>query len=1148
MVLIVLRVATLALLMLRDSRAARGIYVNNQKLDPFETDHTSPSQPLAYVSKSDLLRKDNFTVPQHYYQYLVNERPSSYIDLLWGHKNRTHEPSSLVRVTSPVSMSPVQYADELASIKNKLNKTDPLYYQPAPHQPTAPSTVPPVSAQVTPPIRAKKRPTTQPSKPRPGSVLTDPVLTPEMMTFLSRYYLLSCTLVPKPAVQPIPTTAAPSSQTTTRKTKIRHLTTRATTTTTTVKPNVGDVKRRKKPSYVYVNPPVIKRLGGVLESVYSFMENALTSTETVSEETRGGRGDSAGSAKVKRNIVAPEERGGSAEKVSLAGAIAPETASWSTVLSPSTPLDSKRFTAPDRVTISGLPGAVSTDGSKNTMTTNIQVTSEYTAATPPTVPFRKPDPDDDDESSEEESEEDYFGDRPVRRKPPKKRHRKKRPASSGSYEDVDYDEEVSSDEDDDCCGKGEGDEPGVEDSDEYSDNTDDDYDDEDDVGDGNEAGFFSGMFSTFGRFVSSLGFGGPAVGGPDDYGDYEEDRARSTTPRIWSVTRKRPTRSTSGEPAVDPVDGRNGTVTVPSSKPSSSWLSMPLVYSLLSPDFDDTPLPDDLPPSEPTTITTSTTTPIGSWFELMMPWDFFNPWMQDVTENGVSEESVLPAIPSLLADAPHPSPVTPSTSWLSHLLGGSTAETPKPKPSSGSPAQPSSYPVRPTRKVSYAGHQLWRVSVETATHRQYLDDFRRSADGRRLQWWLGPTLHGPTDVLVPPEVQQTFREYLLAEGIQFRPTIRDLGRAIAHEKPRVTRREQMEHRIRQGHSLTWYRYHRYADIVQFLDYLQQQHPQRVQLLHVGRSYEGRPLTVVRVSTSMSGPVQASSERRRKRRKPQKKRPAIFIEAGAHGREWLGPAVATWFLNHLLDLQRSRAPLVNGSEPEQETVARYDWYVLPVLNPDGYEYSHEHDRMWSKSRSQVEPRPQGVLSSAFNWWQTGLAADPSTRKCYGVDLNRNWAHGWQDSGLPGNECSEDFAGSDPFSEPETRAVRDFLATGRRNIRLFVSLHAYGQVLSYPSDTDKRPQNEVDVPSDIHEMAAVALEALSGTGSDVRYRIEPSPGPEGTAAEYARYGAGIRYSYTLTLPDTGTHGFLLPPSNIVATARDAFEIIKGMIDYT
>jgi murein tripeptide amidase MpaA len=32
----------------------------------------------------------------------------------------------------------------------------------------------------------------------------------------------------------------------------------------------------------------------------------------------------------------------------------------------------------------------------------------------------------------------------------------------------------------------------------------------------------------------------------------------------------------------------------------------------------------------------------------------------------------------------------------------------------------------------------------------------------------------------------------------------------------------------------------------------------------------------------------------------------------------------------------------------------DWYIIPLLNPDGYEYSHEVDRMWRKNRAPPPP--------------------------------------------------------------------------------------------------------------------------------------------------------------------------------------------------
>lgn len=55
------------------------------------------------------------------------------------------------------------------------------------------------------------------------------------------------------------------------------------------------------------------------------------------------------------------------------------------------------------------------------------------------------------------------------------------------------------------------------------------------------------------------------------------------------------------------------------------------------------------------------------------------------------------------------------------------------------------------------------------------------------------------------------------------------------------------------------------------------------------------------------------------------------------------------------------------------------------------------------------------------------------------------------------------------------------------------------------------------------------------------------PIGCADAFAAYEIGIPFSYTLQLADNGVHGYLLPSSAIEQTARDAFEIISGMLDY-
>lgn len=87
----------------------------------------------------------------------------------------------------------------------------------------------------------------------------------------------------------------------------------------------------------------------------------------------------------------------------------------------------------------------------------------------------------------------------------------------------------------------------------------------------------------------------------------------------------------------------------------------------------------------------------------------------------------------------------------------------------------------------------------------------------------------------------------------------------------------------------------------------------------------------------------------------------------------------------------------------------DYYITPVLNPDGYEFSHNHERFWRLNRRKLQSY------------------------CFGVDLNRNFPYKWLEFKDPlgweaktaRRACSEVYAGLAPSSEPETKAVTSFI---------------------------------------------------------------------------------------------------------------------------
>lgn len=54
-------------------------------------------------------------------------------------------------------------------------------------------------------------------------------------------------------------------------------------------------------------------------------------------------------------------------------------------------------------------------------------------------------------------------------------------------------------------------------------------------------------------------------------------------------------------------------------------------------------------------------------------------------------------------------------------------------------------------------------------------------------------------------------------------------------------------------------------------------------------------------------------------------------------------------------------MIDGNA-EKEIIRSVDWYIMPVSNPDGYEFSLTYDRMWKKTRSKL-PQNESMFKQA-----------------------------------------------------------------------------------------------------------------------------------------------------------------------------------------
>lgn len=202
-------------------------------------------------------------------------------------------------------------------------------------------------------------------------------------------------------------------------------------------------------------------------------------------------------------------------------------------------------------------------------------------------------------------------------------------------------------------------------------------------------------------------------------------------------------------------------------------------------------------------------------------------------------------------------------------------------------------------------------------------------------------------------------------------------------------------------------YRTLSEIYAHLDTLISRYPDIMsEKINIGQSYEGRDMWAVKISDN---PTVDEDE------------PGVLYTAGIHACEVMGPEVLLYFMGYLGE-NYSVAPGVSALVDNREL-----WFVV-MVNPDGYNHLEilepNGGAYWRKNR-----RDNGDGS-------------------YGVDLNRNFGYMWgyDNYGSSPIPSDWDYRGTGPFSEPETRNLRDF--TLSRNFTLAVYNHTYGEAFLWP----------------------------------------------------------------------------------------------------
>jgi murein tripeptide amidase MpaA len=271
-------------------------------------------------------------------------------------------------------------------------------------------------------------------------------------------------------------------------------------------------------------------------------------------------------------------------------------------------------------------------------------------------------------------------------------------------------------------------------------------------------------------------------------------------------------------------------------------------------------------------------------------------------------------------------------------------------------------------------------------------------------------------------------------------------------------------------------YYRYDELIRGLQDCAARYPHLVRLQSIGRSFEGREIWLAAVTRFDTG--------------PDDEKPAFWVDGNIHAAEVAASSACLYLIHRLVEDYGADSEVTRCLDTRA-------FYVCPRVNPDGAEWAlAERPRLirsGTRAYPYLEQKPSGLTPEDIDgdgrilWmrmpdpngaWRPsaedprllvrrepaevggeyyrllpeglvenfdGVAIDLKP-KLQGLDFNRNFPASWR------QEQAQKGAGPYPTSEPEVRAVVDFVA-GHPNVTGGVSFHTYSGALLRPySDRD------------------------------------------------------------------------------------------------
>lgn len=240
-------------------------------------------------------------------------------------------------------------------------------------------------------------------------------------------------------------------------------------------------------------------------------------------------------------------------------------------------------------------------------------------------------------------------------------------------------------------------------------------------------------------------------------------------------------------------------------------------------------------------------------------------------------------------------------------------------------------------------------------------------------------------------------------------------------------------------------YYSYDELTELLDELQQDYSNIFNYTSLGKTHNGRDIWLVKISDNVEN---------------NESEIGVFYTGGMHGNERPGFHTVIYSIKSIVENYTVSSVNESLTNRIRNAVNKTEMYFIPMVNPDGVE-------KFTRKNGRVNNCPFG-----------------RTLLC-GVDINRNFDYNWEDVFVhplryiriphsfselidiltnptkilfersvvlnPMTDFLSIFGsgfyrGPEPFSEPESKAMKSFV--GSHNIKIWIDYHIPGESIFYP----------------------------------------------------------------------------------------------------